>query len=180
MKKISLTLAFVCFFALRFGKDSRIWCLFCVIHRKQTNLFAETMKAEEDYDWDGLRGQFNTGENIVYDAQNSLLISSGAAIAANEELGSLKYRFDELAAEVKSMEKPVDDLNAKIETVRQAIKDLLCAEVDLNQGCMELRSQYGKTRSFLWTDDVQKDPEDSTQSMDDLIAKCNDFSKKYL
>lgn len=129
---------------------------------------------------DGLRAEFDSGEAIVYEAQRSLIISYGNAMAANEELASLKYRFDQLAAEVGSMKGPVDDLNKKIATIRQALKDLMCTEVDFNHDCMRLRNQYGQTRMFVWVDDVLKNQALTTQSMDVLIAKCNAFTTKHL
>lgn len=64
--------------------------------------------------------------------------------------------------------------------VQQALNDLQCAEIEFNNDCNSLRNQFGKTRSLLWIDDVNKDQKQGVQSIDDLIAKCDAFSKKYL
>lgn len=127
---------------------------------------------------DPLRVAFVNGENIVNIAQNNRLISFNGAKVATDELAAIKLRFDDLA-KTASAKLPVEDLMKKHASVQQPLTDLMCAELQFNSDCHELREQFDRTRMYLWVDDVLTNQNRTTESMDQLIDKCDKFISKY-
>lgn len=120
---------------------------------------------------------FDQGENTVYGAQNNLLSSSGIAVETNDELVALKFKIDQLSSN-PAIKQFTPEIDQKIEAIRNALKQLLCVEGDIKAETDALRSAYGQARIYMWVDDDLEDKTMANQSIDNLIAKCNEFSAK--
>lgn len=128
------------------------------------------------------------GRSIMNAAQNQLFDSTISFNSGGGELTVLENRlanyFIENSVHMQSerSKKLVADLNEKIASIREFFDEFLCAKDRIATAHFDIgdvKVQIESTKIYVDINDAPELQSSAVQSADELIAKCNEYRKKY-
>lgn len=133
---------------------------------------------------DTLIKEVDDGGTIMYDAQCNLHKSSVAFNKASGRLTTLENRLANDLDEhnYESHIKLIADLKEKVASIRKFFENIICTKDHLTKEIRDIgdfKVQTEETKSYIKIDDIPEFKNDVVQSAQKIIAKCNEYRKKF-
>lgn len=150
---------------------------------------ASTYKDKKTAGKDQLIKSLDDGQVIMDDAKNGLSKCSknmnvaGGKLYALENI--LKNDFDVnikwiISWQNETIHTVVPELNQKVESIREFFEEFVCTENKVTKAYMDIGDVINEivtTKTFVQEDQSLQD--EAIQSAEQVIAKCNEYRKKY-
>lgn len=124
------------------------------------------------------------GETVMNDAQNWL---QKCGWHFNKAAGKLNTLENRLANDLdensnKSLKKLIAELNGKVATIREFFEKFICTKDHLTKEIRDIgdfKVQTEETKSYVSLDDIPDLKDTVKESTQKVIAKCEEYHKKY-